>query len=689
MLTLFTDTDTDITPEVAKKYDYHLISMPYIVDGKEITIYSSNAYDDVFFKNYVSELSKLNKSLQSLKSSISMDLSASNDIEKKNSNLESMDKKNELGLTKNDLHKKLPVLQNEVAKNEDELRIFTTRLKVRNLNLFEEKHLDNFLLDLHKCKTDIVEDLNIFTPKAEKDDDFQPYVKALNGLNNRLANVDFSLKNIMGDERYNAVLFPNQVPPSTKKPEVKEDISNIKSKNPAQTIVGIAHFAPMQSDKNGSPIIPNVPNFRVQFNLLDIQEKIDKMNITRHKDGDLMNFAIVRYKKGDALKNPFVVIAQRQGQPAIVNGTEVKYSDASALLEFSINIKELKDKAQKVGVDLNNNIPLIVGFDRNKPIVNINDKSKFVTNKDVSSYTFKLTKGTVEVVNQFDRIIKTKQNLQAPDMPKIRFEHLDLGNGIAHRVNSSKKHSNIFFYLEPDKIKNLPECDAFGNVKIAICARKDDTEYLKANTIHLDNRGNFLNQKGERVPEFRVIADPMTYKNGQPYDSTQIVLTLRKDDLLNCPVLNRKEGNFFALDYDALNDKVSLNSYKYITNNQSNDLAAYLKITPEEYTKTYPMRINSLTTIPSQSLFLKKDDYPALLQAWKLTTDMPSKEEFKNSPTQWDIFTTAVGDMKEQQAKDINENIKKSYQNNLDQNINYGLNKGVDKDDDNIVGLKI
>ena len=68
---------------------------------------------------------------------------------------------------------------------------------------------------------------------------------------------------------------------------------------------------------------------------------------------------------------------------------------------------------------------------------------------------------------------------------------------------------------------------------------------------------------------------------------------------------------------------------------------------------------------------------------------MPSKEEFKNSPTQWDIFTTAVGDMKEQQAKDINENIKKSYQNNLDQNINYGLNKGVDKDDDNIVGLKI
>ena len=36
MLTLFTDTDTDFTPEVAKEYGYHLISMPYSIDGKTI-----------------------------------------------------------------------------------------------------------------------------------------------------------------------------------------------------------------------------------------------------------------------------------------------------------------------------------------------------------------------------------------------------------------------------------------------------------------------------------------------------------------------------------------------------------------------------------------------------------------------------------------------------------------------------
>ena len=34
MLVLFADTDTDITPEIAKEYGYHLISMPYSIDGE-------------------------------------------------------------------------------------------------------------------------------------------------------------------------------------------------------------------------------------------------------------------------------------------------------------------------------------------------------------------------------------------------------------------------------------------------------------------------------------------------------------------------------------------------------------------------------------------------------------------------------------------------------------------------------
>ena len=39
MLVLFTDTDCDITPDIANYYGYKLISMPYTIDGNEIYPY--------------------------------------------------------------------------------------------------------------------------------------------------------------------------------------------------------------------------------------------------------------------------------------------------------------------------------------------------------------------------------------------------------------------------------------------------------------------------------------------------------------------------------------------------------------------------------------------------------------------------------------------------------------------------
>jgi len=47
MYKLFTDTDTDLTPELAKYYGYDMISMPYIIDGKEI-----RPYEDFVEFNY-------------------------------------------------------------------------------------------------------------------------------------------------------------------------------------------------------------------------------------------------------------------------------------------------------------------------------------------------------------------------------------------------------------------------------------------------------------------------------------------------------------------------------------------------------------------------------------------------------------------------------------------------------------
>jgi len=53
MLTLYTDTDTDITPAVAAEYGYKLISMPYSVDAKTIypyvdfDVFDSHAFYDM------------------------------------------------------------------------------------------------------------------------------------------------------------------------------------------------------------------------------------------------------------------------------------------------------------------------------------------------------------------------------------------------------------------------------------------------------------------------------------------------------------------------------------------------------------------------------------------------------------------------------------------------------------------
>ena len=67
MLKLFTDTDTDITPEVASQYGYELISMPYAVDGRETLPYvdfetfDSHAFYDMLRKGVLPTTSALSE----------------------------------------------------------------------------------------------------------------------------------------------------------------------------------------------------------------------------------------------------------------------------------------------------------------------------------------------------------------------------------------------------------------------------------------------------------------------------------------------------------------------------------------------------------------------------------------------------------------------------------------------------
>ena len=56
MLILFTDTDTDMTPSLAREYGYHLISMPYIIDDK--VIYPYEDFEEFNYKEFYEMLRK-------------------------------------------------------------------------------------------------------------------------------------------------------------------------------------------------------------------------------------------------------------------------------------------------------------------------------------------------------------------------------------------------------------------------------------------------------------------------------------------------------------------------------------------------------------------------------------------------------------------------------------------------------
>lgn len=54
MYQLFTDTDTDITPEIAKEYGYKLISMPYTLKGEDVYPYVD--FEEFDYKTYYNVL---------------------------------------------------------------------------------------------------------------------------------------------------------------------------------------------------------------------------------------------------------------------------------------------------------------------------------------------------------------------------------------------------------------------------------------------------------------------------------------------------------------------------------------------------------------------------------------------------------------------------------------------------------
>lgn len=664
--TMETHNDDENCNLLLKKSLDDLKTMRSLVD-KEIKSYTTKVETDPIYKKYVEDLTKLNKKIDGEIFSLNMHFDT---IKKENTNTQQQGDKEHYS-SKNELNVKLQNLQNDVTEHENDIRMLLARNDVRHLTYFEEVRMQDLLNQVKNKQSEINEDLKKYSPIAEKDDDYNTYVKCLEKLNKRNDAVDFSIKQYYGADKYDAVLASKL--PATERVNLemreerskKQPLSQITVKTPPMAAVGYAQISNAESGqlKNCTPI----PAYRCQIDLNDIANKIDKMNITKKSDHELYSFAIIDNKNSKNEADKFLVIAKRQGQPAFVNDIEVKYSDTNAFIEFSLDLKELKYKAEKVGVDLKK-IPLIIGEESDyTPIIRLNERSKSVSDKSQPSDFYKMNRGSVEVINTFQRIIQSKQNMEISKEPKIKYEHKDLGDAIEDKGRKNISERDFYFTLNPTDLKSLPECDRFGNVRISICERPKDGEYYHLNNLHLNNNGDLVNERGGRVPEYRVVADPKIYKNGQPYDNTRIEITIPKKELLKMPLLKREKDEVIALKVNGMINQVSLNVFKYNSLGQVDKVIDYIrqKTGDKNFVSNYINVLESKTWTNSRCVRVEGKDAANDLKVWKHINDgkLPDKTTYKNSKQQFEYFSDVASDMKEQQAKEINAKLNDKNKN--------------------------
>lgn len=623
-------------------------------------------------------------------------------------------------IKKNDLRDKLTALQKAVSAQETGIDMIEAKMEVRGMDFTDEDLLKDSYEKIKGIKKEVDEYIDHCTPKADKDEDYKDFVTYFTKLKTKVEGLESSLQLHFPEEKkvsetvqkavneVAAIVKENEktmeeafdknqewkekaatiaTELKTVEPEKKQETkAEVSVKNPAQTIVGYGQLGSVVNSK-GETVTSNLPKIRVQIDLKAVEEKMSKMNVSKKKDGtETLNFAVIRNKKAQANQSPYVVIAKRQGLPATVNGREVKFSDTAAILEFSFNLKELKEKAEKAGVDLNEGkIPLSVGQFSGKTGIKINENSKLVTNKSLDASDYELSLGRSSFVNQFDRIIKTRQNLDDSMPGQLQYTNKDLGDGLsAKKKVADRSYTDIYFTLSRKAVKELPEADAFGNVKIAVCSRRTDSKYLAENNLKLDPAGYHINEKGERVANFKILADPKTYKGGQPYDSTKMVITVRKDDLLKYPVLNsadnkNNKSNDIALKFDGYSNKIELNVKKYIARGQTEEINKFVqqKTGNDKFAHdiTNPYQTNKETVIDTKYEPYKEEIAKKEAEMWNNIKGKPNAEEWKKLPTQWEVFDVIVADLREKQAKQRVESFKNDNRN--DQSNEQEQNKGM------------
>lgn len=477
-------------------------------------------------------------------------------------------------VTDKELTEQRRAFEKEFFAYETGIEMIEARMETHQDTITEELLLADSADKLEELKKKIQQ--NIVDNGGEKE-----HVKELEKL---IRKIDYMVSSIrIGDEesgqKKNNPVKEDKKEERNQKTMQEEGVAKKAAKSssfPAQIVLGYAQVCDIK-DKDGNKINTPFPKMRIQLDTSYIEKNKGSVNITKRNDGeDMLNLAIVP-NDNKRIQSPYLVISKRDGLDATVKGRDVTFSDSNSVYEFSVSLKDMKAKAQAAGVD-GVNIPLNVGSFSGKTAVKINEKSNDVKNK-LSAGELELD-ASFRVVNQFDRLVKMKQNLDEARRD-VNYVNLSLGDGINLENAAFRRNGKIvpqtLIMLDVEKVKNLPESDAFGNIKIAVCARSRDEEYLRKNGIIVDSNEVFRNRKNELVPSLNIVADPQTYKNGQPYDNTVKTVTLRKSDILNMPTIKKEKSNVVAIMVDSETNKVSVNTYAYVNSGNKKELQDYLR----------------------------------------------------------------------------------------------------------------
>lgn len=441
--------------------------------------------------------------------------------------------------------------------------------------------------------------------------------------------------------------------------EEKND-SSIKEKKmtlPKQIMLGYCQTTELKNS-NGEKLTLTLPKLRLQLDLSLVDKKRSEINITKASNGDeYLNLAVIKNNsKKKESTSEYIVISKRDGLDAEIFGKKVKFKDINSVLEFSVSFNDLKDKIQRAGIN-DTKIPLNIGSFSGPTRIKINNKSESVTNKNLNNEEYSLT-GNLNVVNLFDRLIKTKQNLE--ENPKdIKYDNLYLGSGIELNIRKDTTNSkDILIMMQKDQLKSLPECDHFGNIKVAICNRPTTKDYLLENDITYSN-GSFYNSNMELIPRMYAIADPKTYKNGQPYENTIRVITLKKDELMNLPTINKNNKEYVSLKINDYTGKVDLNTYMYVINNRKEEVQNFLRQASKNEKITIDPKKPYLTGYTLTSHSLQYDEKIAKQEVINWAIKHKDDKTSDHAISQYDYMKIIQASVKEKISEKIDAEVAK------------------------------